>query len=702
MTSIPPDQLVVEIDHPDGHTWTVEPLDDAQFEPTINGKPQLRVPVARSSERWLASDWEGVEPDMRAWDGGQRLPIDEFRNVETSPERLVLVGEGGKQLDDPVSVSVNQEEAYLTARNAVQNNTSYQTRFDDPGAETREERLFQDVSGEAELVNSLATPIADTDAFEAANGGLKPLQTCWTVEAENADRDSTSTDTGSEFSNGEAINFISGQSDYAEWDFTPQYDIPAGELRIAQRNQNAGSGAPTIKWSVNGTEVGQTNHLLQMSWVVINADEIGTLPAGETVTIRAEELGDLSDTRQIDVVAPFDNRFSYTLDNSPTNGYLDGPQWFPDGPQFDFVDSSTVFSVVGARVASTWTGTEDDQQLAVSNDLGLSYLTANNTTTLDRSFAAGSAGATLRLRVTLGRQGTRDSATPRTGYQPQRLDAYELYADVKDSPVLRNRRYDTSLENVLNSIADYSNSIWEVVWDESAGSLLVDWTRPGSRPGGDVSDAVDYSLSKNLRTFGKVTVRGSYQQRREEITANHGTAVDLGKDNLVTSRELVTDPSNGTVFEQAEDYEIDYDAGTVTTLSKGSITDGQTIAVDYQFEPRALYAEDGFDPSTDRELPPQKINSVTTDREAEQAALTIQQDLDSPLYEAEVTLSTFDAGTSLIDDLHVAELPVDLGFEIQEQQRSAGKVVLQLGSRRELTEIISDIERRLAATQERS
>jgi len=723
---VPPTGIHVEVDHPEtGHTWTLNALDDSQYLPQIRGKPTLEAVVpASETERWLAADWEGEEPTMRAWEDGQRLPIEELRRVKPSPDGVTLIGEGGSQLDNEIDKEINQEEAWLAARAGVQSNTSYATDFDDPGGSSFE-KLLQDVSGESELESFLNTAKKDTDPFEFVDGGVQPLQTCWTVEAEEAADQSISalnTDyySGSspDSGDGQAARFeTNGQ--YIEFTFTNDYKIPDGEFALYFRWGVEGfttSDVTEVEFILDDTSLGSfatgTNTLQwedALDGILTGGSDPGAIPAG-THNVRIEAIATNTDDQYIDVVAPLDlgTRFgglSYNFDNdvstnSSGDNFLDGPQWYPDALDIVFADAGTAYNVVGARVAATLTAADGDQAIAVSNDQGSTYKTASNTDSASFSFT--DAGGQLRFRATLGRTGSQD-VTPATGITPHRLDGYELYGDLEDSPVAQARRYTTSVLDYLNALARYSNSIWELQWDESAGKISVEWTRPGQRTATSDEALVDYQFDKDLRVYKAASVAGASRPRAPEaITADHGTAVSLSQDDVVTSSETVTDPSTGEEFVVDVDYRMDYGAGEITTLASGSITDGQTVDVQYRYEPVATYEADDYDPAMHRKLPQKKINAITTEREAQQAALTIVQDLDESLVQASVTLSRSDAGRSLIDDLLLERLPTDRRMEIQSIEHGAGQVILQLGSRRQVEEVISDIKSRLGETAQRA
>jgi hypothetical protein len=72
-----------------------------------------------------------------------------------------------------------------------------------------------------------------------------------------------------------------------------------------------------------------------------------------------------------------------------------------------------------------------------------------------------------------------------------------------------------------------------------------------------------------------------------------------------------------------------------------------------------------------------------------------------PLWEAEVTVPSADAGRSLVDDLLLEDLPTQERMEVREVQQTPQEVVLRLGSRQSVGEVLSDIESRLSSVSDR-
>lgn len=76
---------------------------------------------------------------------------------------------------------------------------------------------------------------------------------------------------------------------------------------------------------------------------------------------------------------------------------------------------------------------------------------------------------------------------------------------------------------------------------------------------------------------------GTQAVTNESVTAEVGTYVDLENNDLVSSSVTVYNSTDAEMTE-GTDYEVAYDNGSVKALSGGSITDGNTITVSYDYE----------------------------------------------------------------------------------------------------------------------
>ncbi len=338
------------------------------------------------------------------------------------------------------------------------------------------------------------------------------------------------------------------------------------------------------------------------------------------------------------------------------------------------------------------------QAIAISNDNGSSYITASNTSTLEQDFS--SAGTSIRARVTLSRYGSQ-SKTPTTGVQSQALDAYTLYADLEDTPVLDAQKYDGQLKDVFNQIANYGNFIWELR-RQDASSWSVEWTQPGQRTADSDASIVEYSVDKNVEaSYEKAVIKGAAQPvRGEQFTSNHDSWVDLNQANLVPATNIVRDPSTGTVYSLGSDYDLDRSQGRIKVLSSGSMSDATTYEVDYEYKTQGSYTASGA--GSDPDTIVRTISNLASNRACEQAALYLIQRVQEPLWKATVTLPKDDAGRSLVDDLALEDLPTQSErMEVQQIEQTPERVVLQLGSRQSVGEVINDIQSRISSVSDR-
>jgi len=161
----------------------------------------------------------------------------------------------------------------------------------------------------------------------------------------------------------------------------------------------------------------------------------------------------------------------------------------------------------------------------------------------------------------------------------------------------------------------------------------------------------------------------------------------------------VTDGS-GTVYTRDDDYTMDYEAGEITALSTGNITDGQTLEIDYRYKIVGSYTADGV--SNPNRTFREDIPGLTTKRAADQAARILVRNLKTPRYEATVSVAPSDTGWSLIDDLPLPNVPTQgETFELESVETSPTEIRLQLGSRDTAQQVVSDIRNQLAAVSGR-
>lgn len=293
-----------------------------------------------------------------------------------------------------------------------------------------------------------------SDPVSTENDQLTLYQTCWTVEGEEP----TSSDgfifrTASKYSgdspddgDGEAAS-ISDNGDYVEYEFTPNYTIPASDFQIWVRDEAPGpDSTPEVTITFDGEEVITVPHSDTGGTVVFGWEDLTDGPYGNdewtpsndidttTHTIRAEVTQTASDPYVLDVVAPLDGRFNYTFDDTVTtvngNNYLDGPELYPESVTVPLDSISTRRDLTTAYVTLTIDDTTGAQAIEISSD-GVAWDTVSNSSTAEVTFSEPT--TEVYVRLVIGRYPTGTNAqesTPRYGYNAQSIDDYELVVDI--------------------------------------------------------------------------------------------------------------------------------------------------------------------------------------------------------------------------------------------------------------------------------
>lgn len=678
--------------------------DQVQFVPGPNTMPRIRMPVRRAPS-WLDEGFDD-NPAMDVHLDGEQLPIDELVDVEQEEGQTILVGEGGAELRTTVQAEYEAAERPTAATDLVSNNTSYNV-VDNTATPVPDTNTVQSPSGETELLNALSPP--DDLPVIGTNGGIKPAQTCWTLEAENNDRGTAQTDASlSTFSNGAGLVFVTNTED-AEWDFTTNHTIPGGNVSVYVRVA-ATTNAPELTLTLNGyswTPVPSGLGIAETGWFDLASDPFGTgasyaggdLSGSETLRIVAGTDGDID----IDVVAPLDNRYSYTFDNSvnTADGYLDGPETHPTlEAVFDAYESA--FSIVGGAATATINDTSNDQALALSNDRGQTYpISASNSASVTGSFP--NPGATLNLKATLSRyspNGAQD-ATPRFGYDAQRLDAYTLDADIEFRSLLIDESFDDSLASILNQILG-SQYGWAISVENGTTTFTVD--EPGSTVADRDPEISEANIQKRVQTYAAVTIKGSTIPVSGEQFQASSSFVNLDEDDILTGSEAVYD-SGGTNYTRGVDYQMDYQNGEIRALAGGNLTAGNTYTVDYRHQIQATYNV----PNQTGDTLTRTIPGVVSDRQAEQIAYVLAEvypGVSTPRYEGQIVVPrldvTFDPLEGLqLEDMDLPDVATPLSIRGEPQLTPRG-LSLRLGSAPRLEESLSNISNQVSSLSDRS
>ncbi|MYL67779.1 fibronectin type III domain-containing protein [Halorubrum distributum] len=703
---VPPSGWRLEVDHPSGETLTPTVLTDAEWRPRLNGQPEIRVAVPRSST-WEDYDVEGST--VRAWKDGTRLPIEELQTTERDETRDVLVAVGGTKLENDVEgIEYPEQDAHIAAEEVISEELGWAANVDDPQTDAREDvRLFQ-ASDSADFTDALGgdEPFPATSPLTVFNNEVYAEATGWFREAEGADGSGVvNTTRGGEWSGSGSVNLSSGDS--RTFDFSPAYTIPAGEAKIVIVYGIPPDQAPGLEFTridPDGTEtvvesfgeggINDTGGQFELDSFEVELNTDGTLEPGSyslEVQIPVTSGGEI----YLDFAHVRDDRYPIDQDTTPVDGVVTGWQQRPADIDVVFEPITSVEQVVAGEIDVGMAG-GGPVALALRNDQTAAWDEGTGTT---HTATFTEPSQLLQARVTLGRE---DSGTGsgEFGDTSHRLEFLDLFADLINTPVLLDFVHRGTIEELLNRIADAGDFIWELRRaDESANAeYRIEWTQPGQRLADTEPTLVSFDGQRSIaESYQRVIAEGKTSRVEGEtfLANDYGLNVGLDEGPVDTGSETVYDVGDrSTQYERNIDYTIGHSEGTITILEGGSMWPGTEYAIDYEWRFEGEYAQPAVDdPDTLRE----EFPDATSDRECEQLALAVVREVAEPLEEAEVTIRETDPSRSLVASIPADELPFEGPLEVRDISSDAREVTLTLGSRETAGDVVDELRNRLSA-----
>jgi hypothetical protein len=318
--------------------------------------------------------------------------------------------------------------------------------------------------------------IPDDTPLAVQNDALEALQTGFFIEGENAQGGDGSRSNRVGWSNGEYERYNDISPSDIFFDFTVDHRIPAAEVGFAVRVDTFGGGHNSFDLNVNGETVasfGQSEVSDQLQWINTDTTGISNDLTPGTYEARLEATGSASDgDMAVDCLFVFDDRFSYTFDNSTdSNDTLAGPELFADQVTYSLADEALAQPVTSATVTQTWTDTSGDQFVTV--DLGGSTSTATNSQTATTSSPNDTVADSVTVRVGLSRFGSRTNTTPREGFRGHSIDDHEVTADPDSA--LRNGigQLRTRIRTPDGDLSAYSGDLVEAGTVDANDDLLT-------------------------------------------------------------------------------------------------------------------------------------------------------------------------------------------------------------------------------------
>jgi len=527
-------------------------LDDVNFarEHTAMGDWSVTLPYDPSVEDWILSE---IELERN----GSLLFCGYLESITLNEERGTTRLKGLGIARDLTNGETTERYTSISAHEAIANYWSTNTSFDatvvDPSPNTIvSDRTVQDAPASDDF--GAISAWGDDIPLLIENDRIKVAQTCWWQEGEAANGLQQGSYSGSEYSDGEAAGLITSAVD-AFRKFTPKYKIPANTLQIGVRI-DARDGHNGFEILVNGDQVDSvpadalSNDLSYFS----SRDFSDSLDANTQHQFEVNCLNSTgSDDLIIDGFAAYDTRFSYNFDNSTdSDGYLAGPELYPDETVALFQEESTPWNIIDASIT---TKLADSDETPVRLQARLSSQTwfpndgtEEDTLSITTDFGD-EAGTNIQGRVAIGRRDvTRSTATPTEGFEGQKLTSWELSYSGNDIAIIEDQTLEgTHLAN-LQRLHEFAGMRFSV--EHTSDSKPVESFRAGDveKTLGDIVirnrirkiDAEQYANEVTVR--GKLDDNGNRPVRTasdSDAIANRGPEhVDIKDPSLTTQADV--------------------------------------------------------------------------------------------------------------------------------------------------------------------
>lgn len=484
-----------------------------RFERTHTGIGTWRASV-RPDPEWQDRFFEEVL--IRRDDGtvlfrGILLTIDEQRGNAVT--RLSGKGVAYDLQNDETAVTYQNILAHEAIRDYWANETSFNATVTDPTpAQTVDDRTVQTAELNGDF-NSIASLTA-SDPLVVQNDTLSLAQAGFFTEGETAtDSFVGAITTDSSYSNGEAASLFDN-AHYVEREFTLSYTLPGDEIQWAIRvDKEDNETIPGFKAFIDNEELidaptGWTT-TDSLFWFTQTNDIVTDLSDG-THTFRIELDGETNGSFDLDAFWFGDDRFTWNFDNTvDSNGYLSGPELYPEAYEVEFSEADTEFNITSGRIDSSWDDVSNQQRIQFN--AGGAFVptdgSEDNTQSVEESVSTPT--RTIRGRARWSRYGSRTTASPTTGFNGQTLQSWDLQIDGNDLPIFEQREFEGSHLTNLQRLHEAADMRFVVQHEANTKPAL-------SFQSGDVSRTLpafnkrDESVRRSVDAYyNDVTVRGA-------------------------------------------------------------------------------------------------------------------------------------------------------------------------------------------------
>jgi len=286
--------------------------------------------------------------------------------------------------------------------------------------------------------------IDEQEPFEIQNDALELAQTTFVFEAEDQAISGSTIVSDVDYSSGDAAQSAGTAETIIRKDIELDYEIPAGEWKLAVRDDINGDGTDATQYNIeiDGTTVNEPvtgdKPTTPVSWQFYdptdngNIDDFALTKGTHTIEVSIESVN--TQEAIFDLIALADFRYVSTSDFDNTvhqnDGYLDGPPLYPSQQTTPYdVPASSAVKLDSVTVNQTLNDTSNNQSFTITPD---------GTTFANTGTGSVSYGTERVVEVTVSNTlgvytpgGTAQNATPRFDYAGQRVEDYILVGDLR-------------------------------------------------------------------------------------------------------------------------------------------------------------------------------------------------------------------------------------------------------------------------------
>jgi hypothetical protein len=293
------------------------------------------------------------------------------------------------------------------------------------------------------------TSLQSDEPLYIESGQLKLAQAAFFFEAEVNGGGGGGTVSDSLASESEAESLFVGEefdsngnliSDGHELNFTANldYTIPQDNVAVAFRfrNPNDPDGDGTFEGAtgevlVDGTSFGTAfgdNFNDDYDWNKETSYSGGDISGSTTVTINVQNDAPSGARTNMDAVVLYDDRFTYTFDNTvDADNHLSGPELYPDKQDTRLDNATSQVNSKEVFVTTSWNDVSNNQEIRVGKKGDVNPVVQTNTQTFTNTFTDFASAWFVEFQ--LSRYGSRDTASPTSGFKGQSIDSHAFEID---------------------------------------------------------------------------------------------------------------------------------------------------------------------------------------------------------------------------------------------------------------------------------